>query len=137
GCSALRERAARLLCWIANGRALARALDRDELIATAAFAGTGVGRDRAGDFVLVDLAVGCGLGEFPRLAVGGCGSGAAPGAGSEAAVDAVAVSVVGDDEYAFFRLRGRRAEQQGEGDSGEEGSHGSAHGSWTGIGPPE
>src|SRR5436190_1861175 len=128
---------ARLLCWIANGRALARALDRDELIAAAAFAGTGVGRDRAGEFVFVDLAVGRDLDEFPRLAVGGCGGGAAPGAGGQAAVDAVAVGVVGDDEYAFFRLRGRYAEQQGEADGGEEGSHGSARGSWTGIGPVE
>ena len=73
--------------------------------------------------VLVDLAVGRGLGEFPRLAVGGGGGGAALCAGGQAAVDAVAVGVVGNDENAFFRLRGRRAEQQGEGDGGKEGSH--------------
>ena len=43
------------------------------------------------------------------------------GAGGEAAIDTVAVGVVGDDEDALFRLRDRRAEQHGEGDCGEEG----------------
>src|ERR1700712_2680748 len=36
-------------------RASARALDRDELLATAALAAAGVSRDRARDLVLVDL----------------------------------------------------------------------------------
>src|SRR5436190_4997779 len=137
GCSASREWVREAVLLFVNGRALARALDRDELIAGAAFAGTGVGRDRAGDLFLADLAVGCGLGEFPRLAVGRCRCRAALGARRQATVDAVAVGIVGDDEYTFFGLRGRRAEQQGEGDRGEEGSHGSVRGSWTGIGPAD
>ena len=75
------------------------------------------------------------LGELARLAVGGRGGGAATGAGGEAAVDAVAVGVVGDDEDALFRLRGRGAEQHGEGEGGEEGSHRIARGFRTRIGP--
>src|SRR5882724_6122487 len=137
GCSAARGWVREAVLLFVNDRALARALDRDEVVAGAAFAGTGVGRDRAGDLVLVDLAVGRGLGELPRLAVGGCGGCAALGTGGQAAVDAVAVGVVGDDKYAFFRLRGRRAEQQGEGDGGEEGSHRGACRFWIGIGPAQ
>ena len=53
------------------------------------------------------------LGELARLAVGGGDGRAAMGAGGEAAVDAVAVGVVGDDENVFFRLRGGGAEQHG------------------------
>ena len=55
-------------------------------------------------------------GELARLAIGGRGGGAAGRAGGEAAVDAVAVGIVGDDEDALFRLRGGGAEQHGEGD---------------------
>jgi hypothetical protein len=65
GCSAAREWVGEAVLFVVDDRALARALDRDELVAAAAFAGTGVGRDRAGDFFLADLAVGRGLGEFP------------------------------------------------------------------------
>ena len=137
GCFAAGEWVCEDVLLFVNGRALARALDRDELVAAAAIAGFAVRRNRAGDLILADLPVGCGLGEFARLAVGGCDRRAALGAGGQTAVNAIAVGIVGDDEYAFFRLCGRRAEQQGEGDGAEEGSHGSARGSWTGIGPAE
>jgi hypothetical protein len=63
-----------------DGSALARALDRDEVLAATAVAGSTVGRNRAGDLFLADLAVGCGMGEFARLAVGSRGRRAALGA---------------------------------------------------------
>src|SRR4051812_7216 len=94
------------------------------MVAGAGLAGGAVGRDRAGDLVLVDLVERGGLGKLARLAIGGRGGGAALLAAGEAAVDAVAVGVVGDDENLFLRLRGRCAEQRDKGDGGNKGSHG-------------
>ncbi len=70
----------------------------DVFIATgmaAALAGLG---NRAGNFIRVDAAVGGGLGEIPRLAIGLGGMGAAFLAFGKALVDAIAVRLVGDDE---------------------------------------
>lgn len=74
--------------------------DGDEVVAgrTLAAAGT-AGRDRAGDLVAVDFAEGRSLREFVGFAVGVRCRRAAFGAGSKAAVDAVAVGIVGDDEH--------------------------------------
>src|SRR5262249_51969884 len=105
--------------WISAQRrwwrmALSRAFDGDELVAVgAAAAGAAGGRDRAGDVVPVDLAVRGGLPELVRAAIGGGGCVAAGGAAGEAAGDAVAVGVVGDDEGALFRGRGRKTGPEG------------------------
>ena len=88
-------------------QASARADDGDQVVAFGALAAAGAaGRDRAGDLVAIDFAEGRGLGEFARLAIGIGGRRAAFGAGRQTPVDAVAVGVIGDDEYAPFRLRG-------------------------------
>src|SRR5258708_32232083 len=92
--------------------ASARALDGDELLADAAAAGIVGHRNGSGDVVLVDLVERGGLGELARLAIGGrCGR-SAMRAGGEAAVDAVAVGRVGDDEGARLGL-GRRSAENG------------------------
>src|SRR5664280_3218262 len=86
--------------------ASARADDGDDVaFATLATAGAAA-RNGAGNVVAVDLAVGHGLGEFVRLAIGVGRRRAAFGARGEATVDAVAVGIVGNDEHAPLRLRG-------------------------------
>src|SRR3954464_9299487 len=99
------------------------------MLAAASRAAAGIGWDRAGDLLPVDLAEGRREGELAGLAVGGGGGLAAILARGETAIDAIAVGVVGDDEDTLFRVRGRRAQQDGEGDRGEEGSHIGARGS--------
>src|ERR1700733_15289155 len=79
----------------------------------AAVAGAGPAcRNRAGNVVALDFAVGQGLPVFVCAAVGIRGSLAAGRAGREAAIDAVAVVVVGDNENALFRMSGTGAEQK-------------------------
>jgi hypothetical protein len=56
--------------------------------------------NRPGYFVGIDPPIGRGLGKIPRLAIGPRGVRAAFLAPGEALVDAVAVALVGDDEYA-------------------------------------
>ena len=63
--------------------------------------------DRPGDLVAVDFAEGCRPGIVARLAIGGGDRHPATRAGRQAAVDAVAVGIVGDDEGALLGLRGR------------------------------
>ena len=92
----------------------ARALDGDEVVAMRAVAGAGAaGRDGAGDVVAIDLAVGQCLAEFVRAAVGIRRGGAAGRAGGEAAIDAIAVAAIGDDENALLSVCGAGAGQYG------------------------
>jgi hypothetical protein len=92
----------------------ARALDGDEVVAGATFArARAAGRNGTGYVVAIDLAEGHGLREFVRVAVcirrglpAGC-------ARCKAAIDAVTVGVIGDDEYPLFGLRGAGAEKHG------------------------
>ena len=87
--------------------------DGDEFIAAGmmAIAG-GRRRDRAGDFVRIDAAIGGGLGKIPGLAIGAGGMGAAFLASGEALVDPVAIRLVGDDEDTAVGRRRRRGEQE-------------------------
>src|ERR1700756_4182874 len=103
---------------------LPRALDGDESIAAAAAAAAG-GRDRARDVVAVDLAERRRLAELMRMAVGGRRRAAAALAGRQAAVDAVAVRIVGDDGDALFRpCRRRRADDRRKRENRESDPHG-------------
>ena len=98
---------------------LTRADDGDD-VAIAVFApARTAGGNGAGDVVAVDLAVRHGRREFVALAIGVSGRRAALVARGEAAVDAVAVPVIGDDEHALLGLCGRddaNAEDGGEAD---------------------
>src|SRR6476469_736170 len=87
---------------------LAVADDGDDLAFGVAAAAGRAGRDSAGDVVALDLSVGTGRGELVRFAIGVGGSRPAFVAGGEAAVDAVAVRFVGDDEHAVLGLRGAK-----------------------------
>src|SRR5664279_4357745 len=79
---------------------------------------------RAYDVVAVDLAVGRGRGELVRLAIGVGRRRAALVTGSQAAVDAIAVAVIGDDEHAPFRLRGAgETDAQNGGEADQECTH--------------
>src|ERR1043165_4498867 len=99
---------------LSRGRAgpgLARALDRDEAFA-ATGAHTAARRHRTGDLVALDLAERLRQRERLRLAKGGAdGRATAPPIG-KAAVDAIAVRMVGDDEDAVFGDRGRAQGQR-------------------------
>ncbi len=104
----------------------ARALDGDELVAMGATAGAGgARRDRAGNVVTIDLAIGQRVAELVVAAVRIRRRYAAGRARCQAKVDAVAVDVVGDDEDALFRLRGGCTKQHS-GKSGrrDHGTHG-------------
>ena len=111
--------------WAAlQGEDLARADDGDDVAGVAAAAAGAAGRDRAGDVIAVDLAVGRGRGELVRLAIGVGRRRAALVAGRQAAVDAIAVAVIGDDEHAPFRLRGAgETDAQNGGESDQECTH--------------
>src|SRR4051812_17008958 len=86
----------------------ARALDRDEAVA-ASRAGIGAtGGHSAGDVVAGDFAEGFCLLEGARLAIGCCDACSAPLAIGEAAVDAVTVGVVRDNEDAVLGRGGQR-----------------------------
>src|ERR1700688_865723 len=75
---------------------LSRADDGDEVVALGSLAAArAAGRNGAGDVIAIDFAVGRCLGEFARLANGVCRRRAALGARGQAAVDAVAVAIVG------------------------------------------
>src|SRR5262249_8468240 len=94
-----------------------KAFDGDELVLGR---GAGGGGHAAADLVALDLAERRGAGEVVRLAIGGGHHDAAGRAGGEAAVDAIAVRDVGDDECARFGLRSRaeggaRQNERGEG----------------------
>src|SRR5262249_52368468 len=65
-------------------------------------------RHRAGDLVALDLAERLRQREGLRLAIGGRDGDAAALPGREAAVDAITVGVVGNDEGAILSRRGRR-----------------------------
>src|SRR5258708_20606461 len=86
---------------------LPRAGDRHEAVAAADAGMAAGGRHGAGDLVLLDLAERACAHEGLRLAIGGRNRGAAWLAIGEAAVDAVAVRIVRDDEGAV--LGGRDA----------------------------
>src|ERR1700733_6687933 len=92
--------------------ASARALDGDKIVA-ANVVTRAARRNRAGNVVAIDLAVRQGFGEFVGAAIGICRGGAAYRAGGEAAIDAIAVAVMGYDKKAFFRLRGRSSQDRG------------------------
>ena len=87
--------------------------DRDVFAATGAnaFLDAG-GRNRAGNFVGIDPAVGSGLGKFPRLAVRAGGVRAAFVAPGKAMVDAVAVGLVFNNEDAAVSQGGRSGKQE-------------------------
>src|SRR6476660_8765084 len=96
------------------GHASAGAHDGDEVVAMPGTAGArAAGRDRAGNVVAIDLAVGHSLPVFVGAAIGIRDSLAARRAGREAAVDAVAIAVIGDDENPLFRMSGACAKQEG------------------------
>jgi hypothetical protein len=71
--------------------------------------------NRAGDFIGVDAPIGCGLGEFPRLAVGARGVSAAFLTPRQALVDAIAIRLVGDDEDAAVGRCSRRGRYENAG----------------------
>src|SRR5579862_4054244 len=97
--------------------------NRDEIVARRAAArARAAGRNGAGDVVAVDFAERQRLREIARLAVRIRHRRAARRAGGEAAVDAVAVGIVGDDEDALFRLCGSRAEEH-QGSGGDHETH--------------
>src|SRR5450756_1296649 len=106
-------------------RRAASALAGDRDVFVAAGVGAVVARlgNRAGDLVGVDAAVGGGLGEIPRLAIGAGGMGAALLAFGQALVDPVAVGLVGDDEHPAVRHRGRGGRNENTGQNGGYGSH--------------
>ena len=92
----------------------ARALDGDEVVAVRAVTGARTARrDRAGDVVAIDLAEGQSLAEFVGAAIGIRRGGAAGRARGEAAVDAIAVAVIGNDEQPLLGLRGAGGGQHG------------------------
>src|SRR5712671_5499709 len=100
---------------------LAVALDGDESVAMGAPAAGAVrDRDRAGRVIAVDLAKRDRLAECVRAAIGAGGGGAAARAFGEAAVDAVSVRVVGNDENLFFGLCRRHPGQDGRDRKGSE-----------------
>src|SRR5262245_41192603 len=101
---------------------LARALDRDEFLAGLAFAGA-TRRHRAGDLVAVEPPVGGRPIVIARAAISGGGGRAAGRAGGEAAVDAVAVGVVGDNESALLGRRRDRDVDIERSTKGERGKH--------------
>src|SRR5262245_7247007 len=111
-------------------RTLAPALDRDELV------GFGeAGRDHTRNLVAIDLAEGSSVRELARLAIGGCYRGAAACAGGQAAVDAVAIGIVRDDEDTRFGLSGDVAIEDGrKGKRSGNGAHGPLAGLRTEIG---
>src|SRR5215211_7181924 len=78
-----------------RGWALAKALDRDELVARGGAVGGGY---RSGDLIPIDLAEGRCLHEVPRLAIGSRNCEAAIRSRREATVNTVAVGIVRDDE---------------------------------------
>src|SRR4051794_23636159 len=82
-------------------------------------------RNRPGNLVAVDPPERGGLGEILCLAIGGGDRPAASGTTGEAAVDPVAVGIIGDDEDAFFS-RGRHVAVEGccEGERGQYAPHG-------------
>ena len=97
----------RAQCWLRANLDLPRADDRDEVVAGRALAAACAARgDRTGNLVAIDLAEGRGLREFVGFAVRVRRRGAALGAGGQAAVYAIAVGIVGDDEH--FSLGSRR-----------------------------
>src|SRR5262249_30134020 len=89
----------------ASARSLPRALDRDEFVASASPAAGAVRRNRAGDLVAVKAPVRRRLAELARAAIGRGRGGAAGIPAREAAVDAISVGVVGNDEGALLGLR--------------------------------
>jgi hypothetical protein len=94
-------------------RALAAALDGDKPVANSGLAGLG-SQNRAGDLAVSDLAVRKDVVELALPAVGCRDRLAAGGTVCKAAVDAIAIGVVGDDKHALFGFsRQRGAEQQG------------------------
>ena len=103
---------------------LARALDGDEVVAIGAVAGR-VGGNGAGNVVAVDLAVRQRVREFAPAAVGVRDRRAARRARGEAAIDAIAVGIVGDDEEALFRMSGSSTkEHSSDGGGRDHGAHG-------------
>ena len=109
---------------IPSERTLALAGDGDVFAAAIArtFLAAGT-RNRAGDLVGIDAAIGAGGCKFARLAVGAGGVRAAFFALGEALVDAVAVGLVGDDENPAVGPCGGRGEQGHTGQKGCRKSH--------------
>src|SRR5262245_2588226 len=103
-----------------SDRVLAQAFDGDELVLGR---GAGGGRHAAADLVALDLAERRGAGEVVRLGIGGGHHDAASRAGGEAAVDAIAVRDVGDDECARFGLRSRAEGGARQDERGEDRTH--------------
>src|ERR1041384_600640 len=93
---------------------LPRALDRDEVFAASRARAVARG-NRSGDLTALDLAKRFGRRKRLGLTVGRRNRGAARLAARKAAVDAVAVRMIGDDEDAAIG-EGRRGENQGPGD---------------------
>src|SRR5271157_5138357 len=106
----------RAACMAGRIKALPQALDGDELVA----GGGAVGhRNGAGDLVAIDPAEGCRSNVAARLAIGGRYRNPATRPCRKAAVHAIAIGVVGDDEGALFGMSGsaendRRAAKRAE-----------------------
>jgi hypothetical protein len=79
--------------------------------------------NRPGDFIGIDAPVGRGLGKIPRLAIGPCGVRTAFLAPGEALVDAVAIGLVGDDEYPAVGKCRRGGHHERAGQKSMDGAH--------------
>src|SRR5882724_5646165 len=109
-----------------SGARLSRALDGNEL-----FGLGNADRDRSGDLLALDPAEGSSLREFARAAIGGRDRGSAACACRQAAVDAIPVRIVGNDEDPILSLHRNIAVENGcKGESGDNEAHGSLAGGW-------
>src|SRR5580765_8095903 len=91
-------------CRAERKRGSARADDRDHIAVIVIATVRAATRSATRNVAVIDFVEGRGLRKSLRLAVGIGGGRAALFPGSEAAVDAVAVGVVGDDEHAPLGL---------------------------------
>jgi len=90
---------------------LAPTLDGNEFVAASSLAGAGAGRrSGAGNVVAVHLSERQSLRIVMGVAIAICHRRTARRIGDQTAIDAIGVRVIGDDEGAFFSLRGGAAE---------------------------
>src|SRR5437588_9114587 len=110
------------------------ALDGDERLANPTPTGGVRSRNGARDFLTIDPAERRRMAEVARFAIGGSDRHAAAVAGRQAAIDAVAIGIIGDDENALLGLRADiAAKEDGKGEGGEKTAHGLARWSFYGF----
>src|SRR6476660_930767 len=115
------SRATAATAWSTRRRPdLSQALDGDEFVTRAGAGGRGHGTR---DLLALDLAERSDLDVIMGLAIGGCDHHPAARAGRQAAVDAIAVGIVADDEYPRFGLRSRAESSARDDERGEQIPH--------------